>query len=219
MNGASFANPVGYAEACLKAGAQGVVAASAIGPNMVVDLERRAPKIGTTAGYVWTSGPAIKPYALAMIHMIKTALPEISIIGTGGVATAVDVAEYLLAGADAVEMLSAAMLKGRDWYAKVLADLPGVLDRYGFADVNEIKRTTMTMPRQKLEPTFPEIDSSCRKCGVCVDNCPYFAMTRTDGVPTVDTHKCFGCGLCESRCPVGAIHGVIETLQPTGGAV
>lgn len=210
MNGASFSNPAAFAETCFRAGATGVVAATAIGPNMVVDLAKRAPKIGTTDGYVWTSGPAIKPYALAMIHMIKTAVPDISIIGSGGVSSALDVAEYLLAGADAVEMLSIAMLKGRGQYAKIIADLPAVLARHGFSGVDELKATTMSLPGAKLRPTFPRVDASCRKCGVCLDNCPYFALEiGGDGLPRVDPAKCFGCGLCESRCPVGAVGGVL----------
>ncbi|MEL7610765.1 MAG: 4Fe-4S binding protein [Bacillota bacterium] len=212
MNGASFAKPVEYAEICMKNGALGVTAATAIGPNMVIDLKKRGPVIGTAGGgYVWTSGPAIKPYALAMIHMIKSGIPEISIIGTGGVGSAEDVVEYLLAGADAVQMLSIAMLKGRDMYGKVISGLTGVLDRYGFADVDEVKNTAMVLPQEKLTPSFPRVDAGkCKRCGICIRNCPYFAFGETeDKLPVVDTNKCFGCGLCQSLCPSNAIEGVL----------
>ena len=57
-------------------------------------------------GYVWTSGPAIKPLALACVKMIKEAYPGLSVIASGGCAKAEDVIEFLLAGADAVQMLS-----------------------------------------------------------------------------------------------------------------
>lgn len=210
MNGASFADPVAYAKTCFQYGA-GVVAATAIGPNMIVDLKKRGPKIGTPGGYVWTSGPNIKPYALAMIHMIKQALPEISIIGTGGVACADDVLEYLLAGADAVEMLSAAMLNGIDTYKKVIEKLPDALKTYDFESIEEVKTTKMVLPKENYTPSHPAIDETkCSKCGLCAKNCPYFAI-RTDEkkLPHVDEDKCFGCGLCESRCPVGAISKVL----------
>lgn len=210
MNGASFADPVSFAGACFEYGA-GVVAATAIGPNMILDLKKRGPKIGTPGGYVWTSGPNIKPYALAMIHMIKQALPEISIIGTGGVADAEDVLEYLLAGADAVEMLSAAMLNGIDTYKKVIKELPYALEKYSFESVEEVKATEMILPKENYKPAHPVIDEEkCRKCGLCAINCPYFAISADDkDIPHVNEAKCFGCGLCQSRCPVGAISKVL----------
>lgn len=92
-------------------GADGVVAITSLGPNMVIDIEHRRPLIGIPGGYVWTSGPAIKPLALACVNMIKEAYPGLSVIASGGCAKAEDVIEFLLAGADAVQMLSEAMLK------------------------------------------------------------------------------------------------------------
>ena len=59
------------------------------------------------------SGPAIKPVALATIYTIKQAEPSLTVIGVGGISSAKDVIEFLLAGASAVGMLSAAMLKGK----------------------------------------------------------------------------------------------------------
>lgn len=209
MNGAAFSDPIAYARACVENGANGVIAATAIGPNMVIDLKKRRPMIGPT--YVWTSGPAIKPYALAMIYMIKNAMPDISILATGGVSSAQDVVEYLLAGADAVEVLSIAMLKGKHYYSKIIEELPGALKEFGFSSVEEVKATTMVIPEAKLEPSFPKFDAvKCRKCGLCSKNCPYDALCENaEKLPVLDKSECFGCGLCESRCPAKAIFGML----------
>jgi len=55
-----------------------------------------------------------------------------------------DVIEFLLAGADAVEILSIAMLKGHDIYGKILAEPPKALNRYGFSSVEEVKAIGLT---------------------------------------------------------------------------
>ncbi len=208
---AGLPDPVGFAQVCKDNGADGVVAITSLGPNMVVDLENRRPLIGTPDGYVWTSGPVIKPLALATVAMIKKALPDFSIIGCGGIATAEDVLEFLLVGADAVQMLSEAMLKGKDVYTKIINDLPAALEKYGFSSIEDVKATKLGQTRVNMEPTFPQIDDDkCTSCNLCVKNCPYFAMTMVDKKVVVDESKCFGCGLCESRCPVDAIKGVLK---------
>ncbi len=208
---ANLPDPVGFARVCQENGAQGVVAITSLGPNMVVDLKNRRPLIGTPDGFVWSSGPPIKPLALATVHMIKKALPDLSIIGCGGVASADDVLEFLLVGADAVQMLSTAMLRGKEMYRKIIADLPDALVRYGFSSIEEVKATSLGATRVNMEPSFPQIDHDvCNQCNICVKNCPYFAMSWVDGKVHVDESRCFGCGLCESRCPVHCIQGVLD---------
>lgn len=207
---ASISDPVGFAGACEAGGADGITAITSLGPNMVIDIKNRRPLVGTANGYVWTSGPAIKPLALACVNMIKEAYPNLSILASGGCASADDVIEFLLAGADAVEILSIAMLKGRDMYGKILADLPGALETYGFTSVEEVKRTGLTKSEPALTPSFPEIDRGrCTGCGLCAHSCPYFALDMRNKQPVVNKNKCFGCGLCQSRCPAGAISNVI----------
>ena len=207
---ANLPDPVEFAKVCKESGADGVVAIGSLGPNMVIDIKRRKPLIGSEQGYVWTSGPTIKPLALATVDMIKEAIPDISIIGCGGISTADDVLEFLLAGADAVEMLSAAMLRGKDAYTKIIADLPAALEKYGFSGIEDVKKTGLTKGAVAYKPSYPSIDGEkCTQCRICERNCPYFAITWNDGYPSVNRDKCFGCGLCESRCPAVAISGVL----------
>ncbi|MEZ3470500.1 MAG: 4Fe-4S binding protein [Schaedlerella sp.] len=208
---ANIPDPVGFAKACRDHGAQGIVAVTSLGPNMVIDIKNRRPLIGTADGFVWTSGPAIKPLAVAYVNMIKEAYPELSVIASGGCASAEDIVEFLLAGADAVQMLSEAMMKGRDTYGKILEDLPKVLEKYGFTSIEDVKSTKLEKKAGALEPSYPAVDAEkCTGCGICQRNCPYFAMEMRDGKPCVDVEKCFGCGLCESKCPVNAIKNVIQ---------
>lgn len=69
---------------------------------MAIDVERRVPVLATTFGGL--SGPAIKPIALRMIFEVHQALPEVPLVGIGGVETGRDAVEFLLAGASAVQV-------------------------------------------------------------------------------------------------------------------
>lgn len=208
---ASTNDPVGFAKVCRDNGADGIVAITSLGPNMVIDIMNRRPLIGIESGYVWTSGPAIKPLALAYVNMIKEAFPDLSVLGSGGCSSAEDVIEFLLAGADAVEILSIAMLKGRDMYGKILAELPVMLEKYGFSSVEDVKSTGLIKKAPSNTPSYPVFNTDkCTGCGLCEKNCPYFALEMKEKKPVVNESKCFGCGLCQTRCPAGAIRNVIK---------
>lgn len=203
-----FPNPVGFAEMVLKNGGTGIVAINSLGPSMKIDLASRSVKIGNKDGQVWLSGPAIKPVALAFVNNVKRNVPECEIIGVGGVETAEDVLEFLLAGANAVEMLSAALLKGHSLYGKIIADLPKELEKYGFSSIEEVVNTELRIGAVTQESRTPEFTKDCVKCGICEGICPFFAISKTADGMTVDKNRCMGCGLCKTRCPKKAIIGV-----------
>jgi len=194
----------GFAAAIAENGANGVVAVNSLGPTMKVDLMSRRLLYGNADGYVWTSGPVIKNLALAAVRKIKTAAPALTVIGVGGIQSADDVLEFLASGASAVQMLSGALLRGKDLYAKIIADLPAALLKYGFASIQEVCAVTLATP-VSYEPVVPIlIPERCTKCQLCVRVCPYFAMTLLDRI-TIDPAKCFGCGLCIAKCPTKAL--------------
>jgi dihydroorotate dehydrogenase (NAD+) catalytic subunit len=87
------------AETALAAGATGVSMINTL-LGMAIDVETRRPKLAAVTGGL--SGPAIKPVAVRAIHQVRQALPDVPIIGMGGVRTVEDVVELMLAGANAV---------------------------------------------------------------------------------------------------------------------
>ncbi len=199
-------NPADFAKVIKENGANGVVAINSLGPAMLVDPMTRSLTCNNDKGFVWMSGPVVKPLALATVYTIKQAEPSLTVIGVGGISSAKDVIEFLLAGASAVGMLSAAMLRGKELYKKIISDLPKELEKYGFSSIEEVINTSLNK-KTIYEANLPKlINEKCSKCGLCERNCPYFAIKIDEiGNPTFDETKCFKCGLCASRCPTKAI--------------
>ena len=199
---------VEFAKVVRENGASGIVAINSLGPAMRINIKERKVEVGNDKGEVWVSGPVIKPLSLALIHRIRSAMPDFTVIGTGGITSAEDVLEFLLCGADAVQMLSSAMIKGRGLYKKIIDDIPSVLKNNNFESIEEVIQTKLKIPEINYMPVYPKInDKKCTGCGLCGKVCPYFAIKVNDAV-LIDKEKCFGCGLCQSRCPSRAIYGI-----------
>jgi dihydroorotate dehydrogenase (NAD+) catalytic subunit len=98
---ADVTNIVEVAEACLRAGAHGLSLINTL-LGMAIDVETFRPKLGAVTGGL--SGPAIKPVAVRCIYQVAEAFPDAPIIGIGGVRTAEDAVELMLAGAWAVQV-------------------------------------------------------------------------------------------------------------------
>ena len=202
---AHMPDPEGFAKTIKENGANGVVAVNSLGPSMKVDIASRSIIYGNTKGFAWTSGPYIKNIALATVYTIKKAEPSLTVIGVGGIQSADDVIEFLLAGASGVQMLSAAMLRGKGLYRKIIEDLPKALEKYGFKSVQEVIDTQLDNHAMFGKGDTPKLDEAkCIKCGTCEKVCPYFAI-EMDGKPKFNSEKCFRCGLCVSKCPTKAL--------------
>lgn len=121
------------ARACEAAGADGISLINTL-MGMRIDLRRRAPLLANRTGGL--SGPAVFPVALRMVWDVYEAV-SIPVVGMGGVSSAEDVIEMMLAGACAVEIGSANL---RDPFAckKITDELPGVMDSLGITDIKEI---------------------------------------------------------------------------------
>lgn len=124
---------VSIARACEEAGADGLSLINTV-MAMRIDLRRRAPALANTTGGL--SGPAIFPLALRMVWQVSQAV-SIPVIGLGGVSSAEDVIEMMLAGATAVE-IGAANLTDPFVCPNIIRQLPAVMDRLGIQTLREI---------------------------------------------------------------------------------
>ncbi|MBP7148101.1 MAG: dihydroorotate dehydrogenase [Acidobacteria bacterium] len=128
---------VGDIVACARAAADGGAdAVSLINTlvGMVIDVERRRPVLSHGTGGL--SGPAIRPVAIAMVWQVARAL-RIPVIGMGGIVSARDVVEFLLAGARAVQV-GTANFNDPGIALRILDDLATWCRVHGVTDVNEL---------------------------------------------------------------------------------
>ena len=182
------------------AGADGIAAINSFGPVLALDIETRMPRLGGPNGYGWLSGPAIKPLAVRCVRDIARAV-EIPVIGVGGITRGTDVVEFLMAGASAVQVCTAAILRGPAVFGKIAGELNAWLDAHGHASVGEVVRTALTRGWLPGRPEIPVVDlDACNGCGVCETSCVYGAIHVVDGRIALDGERCSRCGLCVTRC-------------------
>ena len=124
---------VSIAKACEEAGADGISMINTM-LGMKIDLKTKKPVIANKMGGF--SGPAIKPVAVRMIYQVYEAV-NIPIVGMGGVSSAEDVIELMLAGATAVEVGAANLIDpfaARD----IVNNLPAVMEKYSIENLSDI---------------------------------------------------------------------------------
>ena len=124
---------VAMAKACEDAGADAVSLINTV-LAMRIDLKTKKPVIANVTGGL--SGPAIFPLALRMVYQVSSAV-KIPVVGLGGVSSAEDVIEMMLAGATAVEVGAANLTE--PFACKSIVDaLPGTMEKYAIEDLNDI---------------------------------------------------------------------------------
>ncbi len=124
---------VSIAKACEQAGADGISLINTL-LGMRIDLKTKKPVIANKMGGF--SGSAIFPVAVRMVYQVAEAV-NVPVIGMGGVSSAEDVIEMMLAGATAVQV-GAANLTDPFICKKIIEDLPLVMEKYNIKDLNDI---------------------------------------------------------------------------------
>ena len=124
---------VSIAKACEEAGADGISLINTL-LGMRIDLKTKKPVIANKMGGF--SGPAIFPVAVRMVYQVSHAV-NIPVVGMGGVSSAEDVIELMLAGATAVEV-GAANLVDPYICRDIINELPAAMDKYGINTLEEI---------------------------------------------------------------------------------
>lgn len=124
---------VAIAKACEQAGADGISLINTL-LGMRIDLKTKKPVIANKMGGF--SGPAIFPLAVRMVYQVAHAV-DVPVIGMGGVSTAEDVIEMMLAGATAVEV-GAANLVNPYVCKEIIDNLPAVMEKYKIDNLKDI---------------------------------------------------------------------------------
>jgi dihydroorotate dehydrogenase (NAD+) catalytic subunit len=112
---------------------------------MAIDVETRRPRLTNIVGGL--SGPAIRPIAVRMVYECRQAV-KIPIVGMGGIATAEDVLEFMIAGANAVQVGTANFVDPFIW-SKLLDGLQSYMQRHNIARLRDITGTIDTTKREK----------------------------------------------------------------------
>jgi dihydroorotate dehydrogenase (NAD+) catalytic subunit len=111
---------------------------------MAIDVHTRRPKLTNIVGGL--SGPAIRPIAVRMVYECRRAV-KIPIIGMGGIATADDVIEFMIAGANAVQVGTMNFVDPFIW-TKLLDGIHGYMTAHGIARLQDIVGTVDTSARE-----------------------------------------------------------------------
>ncbi len=196
------------AHAARDAGVDGIAAINSYGPCLGIDIETGLPLMGSEEGYGWLSGQAIRALALRCVFDIARTV-DLPIFGVGGVARGTDAIEMVMVGASAVQVCTAAILRGPTVFGKIVREMEEWLDDHQYASINDVKgltirrveersyRTTHLAPKLYLE--------LCTGCQLCEISCVYHAIVVEDKKAQLDEALCQGCGLCVTRCPVRAL--------------
>jgi ferredoxin len=128
----------------------------------------------------------------------------------------------LQAGATAVQICTAAIVRGNEIYGKVATQIEEWMDQRGFKSPAELTGRTVRLMRARpfystykmAELPVPTvITEKCTGCGICITSCVYEAIVqpRKKAVINIAAPDCWRCGLCITRCPPGALF--FETSQ------
>ena len=202
------------AEHARDAGADGIVAINSFGPVLAIEPATGRPRLGGPEGVGWLSGPALKPLALRCVRDIARAV-DLPIIGVGGVSNGVDAVEMLMAGASAVGVCTAAILRGHGVFGKIAGEMDAWLDVHGHAAARDVRGLALRSSEAEWAAGWPVVNGgACNGCELCEPSCPYEAIGVVGDLAFIDYERCERCGLCVTRCHRGAI-----TWEAPAGAV
>lgn len=132
---------VEIALAAQEAGANAIALINALW-GMAIDVDTRRPKLGNITGGL--TGPAIRPVAVRMVWQVAQAV-QVPVIGIGGIVTADDALEMIIAGASAVQVGTGNFIRPKA-AVEIIKGLQDYLRQHGITDVNQLKGTVLPNP-------------------------------------------------------------------------
>ena len=219
--------------AAQKGGADAVSLINTINSVMGVDVDTLIPypNVNGMAAHGGYCGTAVKPIALNMVsELARDEEFNIPISGIGGINTWRDAVEYMLLGADNVQVCTAVMHYGYRIVEDMIDGLNNYLDEKGFASVNDIigKSVSRMTDWGNLDLNYDVKarvnNEHCIRCNLCYVACEdgahqSFEFRESNGVkyPFVIEEECVGCNLCALVCPSpGAISMIrVDERGPT----
>lgn len=211
---------VPLAKAAEEAGADAIVAINTIGPVLDFNIASGEPELtlGISGGKGGLSGRVIFHIALTDVAELSRSL-NIPVIGCGGISSSEDVIKMIMAGASAVQIYTAAHLRGNkapQFFDEIVRDVEWWLRNHGYSNVSQIQGlvlSKLSSPHQ-MESLVPKLNSDlCIGCGKCIDIClndgaiSFTRLSRKEKkrIPKFNQDKCVGCGACISVCPENAL--------------
>lgn len=211
----NWPDPVGTAALCLEHGADGLCAIDSIGPTLKIDIEKARPELMSGDGYGWMTGAAMRPISMRINAEIARNNPDLkNLYASGGVMSADDAIEYMMAGAMGAGVCTVGILKGVEYIEKMCYTLSKRLKELGYASIRDVNRAALgNFPEKEyvskldfhFKPYKEDGKKLCISCGKCVTVCCYEARKLEFPEMKTDPAKCRYCGLCVDVCPTGAL--------------
>lgn len=208
-------DPIESAKKCIEHGADGICAIDSIGPVLKIDIRKARPVMFGNDGYGWLTGEAIRPIALRIVAEIAMRFPDYkNIYGSGGIMSAENALEYVMAGAMGTGICSAGILKGVEFIRQLNHQLIKMLDVLGYPDIQSAYRAALSnFPGTErirhydfhFEPYKADGSPKCIQCKRCEQVCCYDARKLDFPQMQVDSKRCRDCGMCVDICPTGAL--------------
>jgi len=188
-------------------GANAIVCTNSIGPGMLIDTKTTKQKIGIKGGGGGVTGKAIFPIALQCVWQLSQVL-KIPVVGCGGIFTADQAIQMLMAGAWAVQLYTAPALQGPTVFKRISADLDKFfVENPEHTSIRGLIELALdkAAEHQFSSPPPVVIEQKCTGCGICIPACAFDAMEM---IPrpgkralAVIKGNCNSCNACVGVCP------------------